>query len=410
MSCPKGLRNGPCGGTLDGKCEVYSESECVWCRIHESTGNQSAEAMPILPPPDYNLFKTASYVNFVNGTDKGGRTPLPSLELPATRVTAPVQTASTLESKLKAGQFVRTCEIRSPRENLWKTFQKEAAIVKDEFDAVNATAYLSGKPSVSSVTAGGKLAELGIEAIAQATARDQTRTTLVSELIENQLAGVNNILLLTGDSFVGSPKLKQVYDMDSSLMIYEARHIREKSATRFTGVTMKNPPRLFLGAAINPFTTPAYIPIRRLKQKVAAGADFIQSQLIFDAPGFQSFMAEYCVHGLQKELFFLAGIPVVISKGALAMVPSIPGVRYPVEIQRRLENATDLRKEGITLARELVQMAYETPGVNGVHLMLFGTDHSSLNEVISVLPRRTTDLNQTQTTNTTKEPLCLFQD
>nr|WP_285962932.1 methylenetetrahydrofolate reductase C-terminal domain-containing protein [Oscillatoria laete-virens] len=408
MSCPKGLRNGPCGGTLAGKCEVYGQSECVWVRIHESTGKDSTEPMPLLPPPDYNLFKTASYVNFIQGADRQARTPLESLGLPTARVKAPVQTASRLEARLKAGQFVRTCEIRSPRENLWKTFQKEAAIIQDQFDAVNATAYLSGKPSVSSVTAAGKLVELGIDAISQMTGRDQTRTTLVSELIENQHAGVDNILLLTGDSFVGAPKLKQVYDLDSSLMIYEARHMREKSATRFTGVTMKNPPRLFLGAAINPFTTPANIPIRRLKQKVFAGADFVQSQLIFDAARFQSFMADYRAAGLHGELFFLAGIPVVISTGALAMVPQIPGVHYPEEIRCRLESAGDLRAEGIALARELVQMAYETPGVNGVHLMLFGVDHTALNEVISVLPDREESFtqNQTTTTSTQKETLC----
>src|SRR5690606_1185640 len=125
----------------------------------------------------------------------------------------------------------------------------------------------------------------------QSTCRDHTKTSFVSELIENQLNGVNNVVCLTGDAYAGTPKIKQVFDMDSSLMLYEARHVREYGRIRFTGQQMEQPPKLFLGAAINPFTNPPNVPIRRLKQKAASGADFIQTQLIFDVKRFGEFMA-----------------------------------------------------------------------------------------------------------------------
>lgn len=111
---------------------------------------------------------------------------------------------------------------------------KEAEVIRDHFDAVNVTAYLNGKPSVPSPRVAAELQRMGIEAIAQATCRDHTKTSFVSELINNHTSGVQNILCLTGDSYAGKPKIKQVFDMDSSLMLYEARYLREKSTVHFS--------------------------------------------------------------------------------------------------------------------------------------------------------------------------------
>ena len=224
-----------------------------------------------------------------------------------------------------------------------------------------------------------------MEPVCQLTCRDVTKTSFISELIANDANGIHNVLCLTGDSYAGNPRIKQVFDMDSSLMVYEARHLREKGVIHFTGEPMKQAPRPFIGVAINPFTTPVNVPVRRLKQKAAAGADFVQTQLVFNLPAFEDFMKRFCDAGLDRELFLLAGVPVVISKAAMAMIPRVPGVDYPADVRRRLESASDLRQEGCRLARETVEAVSRMPGVRGVHLMLFGADHSVLPEIVSGL-------------------------
>ena len=379
MSCPKGLRNGPCGGTIDEMCEVYPDKKCVWVRIYKRS-KQRKENIPILiSSPDSNLHHSSSYINYFNGKDKLTRLPLEYLH---TAKSDQCVTQSKLEQKLKQGQFVTTCEVRAPREGDFSHMMNEARLMGKSFDAINVTAYLNGKPSLPSPLAAAKLAGEGIEAISQATCRDHTKTSFVSELLQNKMNGVHNILCLTGDSYVGTPKIKQVFDMDSSLMLYEARYIREKSEINFTRQKLKDPPRLFLGAAINPFTTPMFVPIQRLKQKAAAGADFIQTQMILDMPVFRKFMQKVVEEKINEKLFILAGIPVIVSKNAYKILPHIPGIKIPQELIERFENTDDIRKEGIAFAREMLKEMIQLEGVSGAHLMLFGSDHSVLLEVI----------------------------
>lgn len=387
MTCPKGLRNGPCGGTLHGECEVYPDRPCVWVRIHHRTaGDESLEQPKLLPSCDARLFNTSSYLNLLSGADKVGRTPLEYLDLGAKRTTLPIRTQSRLEQRLKNGAFVRTCELRAPREAGFDRLIEQAAHVRDHFDSVNATAYLSAKPSLPSTVTAAKLAEMGIDAICQSTCRDHTKTTFIAELLHNQLNNVHNVLCLTGDSYQGTPKIRQVFDMDAALMLYEARYLREKGVIYFTGESVANPPRPFLGAAINPFTQPANVPIRRLKQKAAAGADFIQTQLIFDMRAFaDGFMSLVRQEGIDEDLFILAGVPVVTSNKALAVLEHIPGANVPADAIKRLSSAADIESEGVQLARELVAQAAQIPGLSGVHLMLFGPNHSVLADVIKPL-------------------------
>ncbi|MBI5835344.1 MAG: methylenetetrahydrofolate reductase C-terminal domain-containing protein [Armatimonadetes bacterium] len=382
MTCPKALRNGPCGGTLDGMCEAAPDRPCVHVRIHgRVVGGEGTDLPPLLPPIDPRLMHTSSYLNYLSGADQPGRVPLPYLDLGCDRKRQPQQTQSKLEAAMKAGEWIVTSEIRSPRSADWSALVKKADQLRGHFHAINATAYLNGRPSLSSPVAAAKVQELGLEAIAQTTCRDHTRTSFVSEAMQNQLAGVYNLLCLTGDYFVGAPAIRQVYDMDSALMLHEARHLRETGVICFTGQEVPVPPRPWLGAAINPFTTPENVPIRRLKQKAAAGADFIQSQVILDVERFAAFMARVCDEGIDRDLFILAGVPVVIGKRALEMLPTVPGVWVPEAAMRRLAAAADMRAEGVAMAVETCEALRAIPGVSGVHLMLFGTDSSAVVEV-----------------------------
>ena len=382
MSCPKGLRNGPCGGTVDGLCEVYPDRQCVWVRIHARTAKDGPDTPNLNPSPDAALYFTSSYGNWIKGQDGPGTTPLAYLNLPSPRTVQPLATKSRLEATFKSGRFVKTCEIRSPRHADFARLDKEIRLIQGHFDAVNATAYLNGKPSLPAARSCIELMRFGMEPICQLTCRDLTKTSFISELIANDANDIHNVLCLTGDSYAGNPRIKQVFDMDSSLMVYEARHLRETGVIHFTGEAMKAAPRPYIGVAINPFTTPVDVPIRRLIQKAAAGADFIQTQLIFNLPAFEAFMRRYCEEGLDRKMFLLAGVPVVIAKGAMEMIPRVPGVDYPLAVRKRLEAAADLRREGCCLARETVEAVSRMPGVSGVHLMLFGADHSVLPDII----------------------------
>jgi methylenetetrahydrofolate reductase (NADPH) len=381
MSCPKGLRNGPCGGTTYGKCEVYPDKECVWVRIYNKTSH-GLDTPELNPSPDANLYFTSSYLNLLSGKDKNTRTPLTYLPIPKNRVDLPVLTESKLEKALKSKKFVFTCEVRSPREADFSVVQKEVEILKEHFDAINATAFLAGRPSVSSIKTAEKLKLWGAEPIAQVTCRDHTKTSFISELLELHESDLHNLLCLTGDSYVGTPKIKQVWDMDSSLMLYEARYLREKGVVHYCNQQMKKNPKPFLGTAINPFTTPVNVPIRRLKQKAAAGADFVQSQLIFDIPAFEDFMGLYHQENLDADLFFLAGVPVVTSKKAFEHMSKIPGIIVPKDVYQKFMDAPNIKEFGIQWARSLIQSLKHFKGIHGVHLMLVGSDHTVLPQVI----------------------------
>jgi len=387
MSCPKGLRNGPCGGAINNSCEVYPDKECVWVRIHKRVSKGLPTLPDLLPTPDSALQHTSSYINWLQGHDKYGRTPLDYLELGANRTRQPLQTESLLEARLKSGAFVRTCEIRSPRDSNLEGVRRKAELLGPHFDAINATAFLNGKPSLPSPRVAAELISLGLNPVCQSTCRDHTKTSFVSELIHNHTNGVNNVLCLTGDSYATSPKIRQVWDMDSALMIYEARYLRETGRINFTGEEVKSHPRPFIGGVINPFTRPEAVPLRRLKQKAAAGADYIVTQMIFDLEAFRSFMARVCDEGLDDDLFIMAGVPVATARTAPHFIPGIPGVCCPQSILERLAGASDPGQEGLDLAAELISEIRQIKGVSGIHLMLLGPDSSVLPQLVKDLPR-----------------------
>ncbi|MEK7414034.1 MAG: methylenetetrahydrofolate reductase C-terminal domain-containing protein [Planctomycetota bacterium] len=385
MRCPKGLRNGPCGGTLGSRCEVYPDRPCIHVRIHVRRHGGRVEQAPIMPAINHALVGSASVINAYTGADRGCRDPLPALTNAGWADGEP-RTASRLEAALRAGQFVVTTEVRAPRGSDMSRLRREAAGLRGHFDAVNATAYLSGNPSLPSSVVARELQDLGIESVAQITARDCTRTTFVGELLSLAHAKVNNLLCLTGDWRVGTPMVKPVYDLDSSLMLYEARHLRDRSRIFHTGEEVAQPARPFLGCAINPLSDPIDVPVRRLRQKADCGAEFAQTQVLTEMKRLDQFMTLARAQDLPRRVAIIAGIPVVTSAKALAHLHRIAGVSVDPGFAARLAAAKDLRAVGVQTAIELCQQARAIPGVAGVHLMLFGADHTALIDVRNSLP------------------------
>ncbi len=220
MRCPKGLRNGPCGGTLAGRCEVHADRPCIHVRIATRRHAGRPEAAPIMPAIDHALCGHASLVNAARGLDRGCRDPLPPL-CSTPLLEGPARTASALEQTLRSGRFAVTTEVRAPRGADLTRVLREAGALLGHFDAVNATAYLSGNPSLPSSVVARELQGMGVEAIAQLTGRDCTRTTFAGGLFELAHAGVRNLLCLTGDWRVGRPMVKPVYDLDTTFKVTE---------------------------------------------------------------------------------------------------------------------------------------------------------------------------------------------
>jgi methylenetetrahydrofolate reductase (NADPH) len=180
--------------------------------------------------------------------------------------------------------------------------------------------------------------------------------------------------------------VKPVYEMDSGLMLYQARHLRDRARIHHTGEEVANQPRPFLGTAINPLSDPIDVPVRRLRLKADCGADFAQTQVLTETRRLAEFMVLARAQSLHRRIFILAGIPVVVSRKALEHLGRVAGVQVDPAFRARLDAASDIRAAGVAEAIALVRAARAIPGIAGVHLMLFGADHRALTDVRADIP------------------------
>jgi methylenetetrahydrofolate reductase (NADPH) len=248
------------------------------------------------------------------------------------------------------------------------------------------------------------LLELGIEPNVQMTARDRNRIAIQSDLLGAAALGVKNLLCLTGDhqSFGNHPKAKNVFDMDSIGMLTMVKAMREKGITQ-SGDKMDVPPCFFLGAAANPFADPFEFRPYRLAKKVKAGANFIQTQLIYNVPKFADYIKRAGDLGLLDDVYVLAGVGPIKSSGAARyMATNVPGMDVPDEIVKRMSGAIKgipreekkarraaWQKEGINICIEIIQKVREIPGVAGVHIMAIEWEEAvpTIVEKAGLLPR-----------------------
>jgi methylenetetrahydrofolate reductase (NADPH) len=254
---------------------------------------------------------------------------------------------------------VITSEVRAPRDAAWARLDREAAALAGVCDAVNATSFLNGQAALPSALVAARLAASGIEAVVQLTGRDHTRATAAGEALAARAQGVGNALCLTGDWGVRAPALAQpVFALDAALLVRELAALDGEP--------------LCLGVAANPDAEPVVLQVRRLMQKAAAGATFVQTQVVTDAVRLARFTDAYAAAGLDRRLALVVGIPVVLSPGAQAHLGRLPGVRLDPGFAAALAAARDPVDAGIAAALSLARQALALPGVRGVHLMRFG--------------------------------------
>jgi methylenetetrahydrofolate reductase (NADPH) len=237
-------------------------------------------------------------------------------------------------------------------------------------DGVNITDNQTAVVRLSSIASAKICLEEGLEPVVQMTCRDRNRLALQSDLLGMAALGIENVLCLSGDHqhFGDQPEAKPVFDLDSVQLIAAARRLRE--GFFLSGEPIKTPPVLFIGGAANPFADPLEMRIIRLEKKIRAGAQFIQTQPVFDLERMRQWMQMVREEKLHEKVAILAGVmPVKSAKALLYMKKDVPGMRIDPDIIQRMEKAEDPKEEGVKIAVETIRKLKKIKGIRGIHLM-----------------------------------------
>ena len=283
-----------------------------------------------------------------------------------------------LQDKLATGEFTITAELSPPRGASAAAMLGRAELLRGYVDAVNITDNQGSHVRLSSWAGAVAIQRSGIiEPIMQMTCRDRNRIALQSDLLGAGALGIENLLFMSGDhpKFGDHPGAKPVFDLDSTQLVWTARTLRDE-ARLLSGKELKPAPRFFLGAVENPFAPPVEYRAMRAAKKIAAGAQFMQTQYVFDLPVFTRWMAELGDLGVLGRCAVLAGVGVIRSARMLEFLSSgkVPGVQIPEPVQRRLRGVAsdDIGAEGAKIAAEIIATVRQIPGVAGVHLLTAG--------------------------------------
>ncbi len=286
-----------------------------------------------------------------------------------------MKTGSNLEKILRSGQFAVTAELGPPRGADRSIIEKKAALLKGYGDAFNITDCQTAVVRMSSIASGRVVLDGGVEPIIQMTCRDRNRIAIQSDLLGAAALGLKNVLCLTGDhqKFGDHPMAKGVFDIDSIQLIQMVKILRDEKKFQSGQELKASEPRFFIGAAENPFADPFKYRAVRLAKKVVAGADFIQTQIIYNVNKFKEWMKMVTDMGLHEKVFILAGVAPLKSAGmAKHMKYNVPGMDVPDEVMNRMTAASAAKKgkeEGIKICLEVIEQVREVKGVAGVHIM-----------------------------------------
>lgn len=282
-----------------------------------------------------------------------------------------MKAGSNLEQMLEKGEFAVTGELGPPQSADPEVIRNKVGILKGNVDAANITDNQTAIVRLSSIAAGVLMSNEGLEPVIQMTCRDRNRLAIQSDILGAASLGMKNLLCLTGDhqSFGNHPGSKNVFDLDSIQLIQMVKGMRDENKFQ-CGDELKVPPKMFIGAAANPFGDPFEFRVARLAKKVAAGADFIQTQGIYDIERFEKWMEGVRDRGLHEKVYILGGvIPFKSAGGARYIKNKVPGMIVPDELVERMKSASDAKAEGVKIAIETIEQLKTIKGVSGVHIM-----------------------------------------
>ncbi|MCX8022617.1 MAG: methylenetetrahydrofolate reductase [Syntrophorhabdaceae bacterium] len=280
---------------------------------------------------------------------------------------------SNLKKVLSAGHFAVTAECGPPKGADEGPIKKKGGMLKGYVDSVNVTDNQTGVVRLSSLAACVILKEEGIDPVLQMVTRDRNRIALQSDILGASALGIRNILCLSGDhqSFGNQKGAKGVFDIDSIQLIHTVKTMRDEGKI-IGGEALTAPPQLFIGAAENPFADPFSYRVLRLGKKIRAGAEFIQTQCIYDIPRFKEWIGMVRDEGMDQKVYILGGItPLKSAKMAEYMNGHVAGITIPEGIIDRMKKVPpkDQREEGIKIAIETIEALKEMKGIHGVHIM-----------------------------------------
>ena len=278
-----------------------------------------------------------------------------------------------LERVLRRGEFAITAELNPPDSANADDVYERAKIFEGWVDGINATDGSGAHCHMSSVAICALLTRVGYSPVLQISCRDYNRIAIQGNVLGAAALEVGNILCLTGDGVQcgDQPEAKPVFDLDSTSLLAIIKRMRDDGVF-LSGRKITTPPRVFIGAAENPFAPPYEFRPFRLAKKIAAGAQFCQTQYCFDLPRLRSFMAVARDLGLTERCFILIGVgPLASAKTAKWMRAHVAGVHIPDEVIKRLEGAKNQKAEGKKICVEMIQQLREVKGVSGVHVMAY---------------------------------------
>jgi len=304
-----------------------------------------------------------------------------------------VKTDSNLEGILRKGEFAVTAECGPPKGPDPEVIVKKAALLRGKVDAVNVTDNQTAIVRMSSLAACSILKSEGMDPVLQMVVRDRNRIALQSDILGGSALGIGNVLCLSGDHqvFGNQPQAMGVYDLDSIQFLSTLKLMRDEGKI-IGGEALSMAPSLFIGAAANPFADPLSFRVIRLGKKVSAGADFIQTQCIYNIVRFEEWIKMARDRGLTEKVFILGGVTPLKSGGmARYMRNKVSGMDIPDEIIGRMDGVPKekQREEGIKICVETIQRLKETSGVKGVHVMAIEWEEAvgEIVERAGLLPR-----------------------
>ncbi len=406
MECPKGMRNGPCGGvTPEKNCYVDETRKCVWYAIYKRAFKTGREEMllEVLPPLDWSKTGTETWGEVVGQIRKVGTRKFLAGVFSGDKIkknevwdsvfktirqpdwwqgdsdfhpVAEKPPVSDLERRLRNGEFVVATEVTPPLSANSEKLIKDIELVKPYVTAINFTDNSSANPKMSGLACCKVAFDQNAEPVYQIAARDTTRTGLQANVVGAGQFGIKNILCITGDTArIGpSPTSNMNFvDIDSVQMLWILRRMRDEGIY-LDGRKMKHPPEFFLGAATTPFASDPHMQAIKDHKKVNAGAQFFQTNLIFDPDRLDLWLEQLDKRNILNKVYIMIGIaPLKSYKIAEYLHTKVPGVTLPENILKRMEKAGEgSAEEGVQIALELIDSIKGKKGVNGIHIMTLG--------------------------------------
>ncbi len=285
-----------------------------------------------------------------------------------------MKAGTNLEKVLDSGSFAVTAEAGPPKGTSARVIQRKAELLRPCCDAVNITDNQTAIVRMSSLAGCAILKQQGVDPVMQMVTRDRNRIAIQSDVLGAIALGIGNILCLSGDhqKFGNHPTAKGVFDLDSIQLIQTLKNMRDEKKF-ICGEDISGEIPIFIGAVENPYADPFEYRVARLAKKVKAGADFIQTQAVYDVDKFTRWMHMVTDRGLDEQVHILAGIIPIRSAGmARYMRDYVSGVTVPNKLVSRMEDAADAKVEGVNIIIEIIEQIKEIPGIHGVHIMAVG--------------------------------------